>query len=73
MIKIYKKIIFLTFLLIPFSSNSHVQHYENLNRIAFEIYRNDKLIGSHIFSFKKIEEQLEVKSERTKLFLSQIL
>ena len=63
MIKIYKQIFFLILLVIPFSSSAHLQHYENVNRIAFEIYRNDKLIGNHIFSFKKIDNQLEVESE----------
>ena len=43
--------------------NAHVEHYENLNRIEFDIYRNNKNIGKHIFSFKKFEDRLEVESE----------
>tara|TARA_Y100000590_G_scaffold448598_1_gene585526 strand:- start:133 stop:816 length:684 start_codon:yes stop_codon:yes gene_type:complete len=46
-----------------FHVNAHVEHYENLNRIEFDIYRNNKNIGKHIFSFKKFEDRLEVESE----------
>jgi len=63
MTKIYRVIIFLVLINLPFSTNAHVQHYENLNRIEFDIYRNNKHIGKHIFSFKKSDEQLAVKSE----------
>ena len=58
-----KVIIFFIFLTTAFSVNSHVQHYENLNRIEFDIYRNNKHIGQHIFSFKKTNDQIEVDSE----------
>ena len=63
MIRVYKISIFLIFLLFPFISNAHVQHYDNLKRIEFDIYRNNKNIGKHIFSFKKQNNQLEVESE----------
>jgi len=63
MTKIYKYIIFLLFLIIPFVSSAHVKHYENLNRIEFDILRNNKFIGKHIFSFKRTENQLKVESE----------
>ena len=63
MTKIYRIIIFLTLINLPFSTYAHVQHYEDLNRIEFDIYRNNKLIGTHIFSFKKLDGQLAVKSE----------
>ena len=63
MIRIYKISIFLIFLLFPFISNAHVQHYDNLKRIEFDIYRNNKNIGKHIFSFKKQNNQLEIESE----------
>jgi len=59
----YKIIIFFLFLSYPFFVNSHVQHYENLNRIEFDIYRNNKHIGKHIFSFKKTNSEIEVESE----------
>ena len=63
MIKIYKIIILLIFLSFPLSTNAHVQHYENLNRIEFDIYRNNTHIGKHIFSFKKSDEEIAVESE----------
>ena len=63
MFKICKIIILLIFLSSPLSVNAHVQHYEDLNRIEFDIYRNNKHIGTHIFSFKKLEGQLAVESE----------
>ena len=47
----------------PSSSNAHVQHYENLKRIEFDIYRNNNHIGKHIFSFNKKNEQIEVESQ----------
>ena len=63
MFKIYKIIIFLIFTILPFSTNAHVQHYEDLKRIEFDIYRNNQNIGKHIFSFKKSNGHLEVESE----------
>ena len=63
MSQIYKILIFLSLLFLPFFANAHVQHYENLNRIEFDIYRNSKHIGKHIFVFKKSNDQLAVESE----------
>ena len=63
MFKIYKIIIFLILISLPFSTNAHVQHYDDLKRIEFDIYRNNKNIGKHIFSFKKSNGQLEVESK----------
>ena len=62
MYKIYRIIIFMIMFL-PFSANAHVQHYQDLNRIEFDIYRNNDHIGKHIFSFRKAEGQLFVESE----------
>ena len=61
--KIYKILILIILISFPLFANAHVQHYENLNRIEFDIYRNNKHIGKHIFSFTKQEDQLIVKSE----------
>ena len=61
--KIYKAIILLFAIIFSIPANAHVQHYENLNRIEFNIYRNNDHIGTHIFAFKKIGELLEVESE----------
>ena len=63
MLKIYKIIISFILISLPFSTNAHVQHYEDLKRIEFDIYRNNKNIGKHIFSFKKLNGQLQVESE----------
>ena len=63
MIKIYRIII--TWALIIFSSfcYAHVQHYNDLNRIEFDIYRNNDHIGKHIFSFSRSNDELKVDSE----------
>ena len=53
-------LIFVTF---SFSTKAHVQHYDNLKRIEFDIYRNNQNIGKHIFSFNKSNGQLAVESE----------
>lgn len=63
MFKIYKILILLFFIIFPLSLSAHVQHYDNLNRIAFDIYRNNKHIGKHVFTFTKSNDQLSVKSE----------
>ena len=63
MYKIYKILIYLILITLPFSTNAHVQHYENLKRIEFDIYRNNQSIGKHIFSFKKSEGKPIVESE----------
>jgi len=63
MIKIYKIFLFLIIITFPILANAHVQHYENLNRIEFDIYRNNKHIGKHIFSFENFEDEIKVISE----------
>ena len=63
MFKIYKIILFIIIISIPTLLNAHVQHYDDLKRIEFDIYRNNKHIGKHIFSFSRTDEQLAVESE----------
>ena len=63
MYKTYKIIVLLILISFPFFSKAHVQHYEDLNRIEFDIYRNQYHIGKHVFSFKKLNEELAVESE----------
>jgi hypothetical protein len=61
--KIYQ-ITLIFFLLFHTSSiNAHVKHYEKLKSIEFDIYRNNKNIGKHIFSFEKEGDQLIVTSK----------
>ena len=61
--KIVKILVFLFIIFFPLSATSHVEHYENLNNLEFDIYRNNKHIGTHVFSFKKSGENLIVESE----------
>ena len=63
MYKIYKNFIFLILFFFSTNSNAHVQHYENLNLIEFDIFRNNKHIGKHVFTFKKLDGQIAVESE----------
>ena len=63
MYKTYKIIALLILISFPFSIKAHVQHYEDLNRIEFDIYRNQTHIGKHVFSFKKLNGELAVESE----------
>ena len=63
MYKTYRIIIFLILIIFPFPTDAHVLHYDDLNRIEFDIYRNNIHIGKHVFSFKKSGEELAVESE----------
>ena len=59
-----KKFFFILFFsLISFSSFSHLEHYKNLKKFEFNLYRNDNLIGQHIYFFEKDGNKLIVKSE----------
>jgi len=61
--KIYKLLILLFFLIISYPLSAHIEHYKDLNRIEFDIYRNNKNIGKHTFEFIKSTEDLSVVSE----------
>ena len=63
MLKIYNLIGLFFLIIFTTTANSHVDHYKDLNRIEFDIFRNNKHIGKHIFSFKNVNDQLEVDSE----------
>ena len=63
MFRIYKNIILLLLLILPVAGNAHVEHYDKLNSIEFDIYRNNKHIGKHIFTFKKLKNEIIVESE----------
>ena len=61
-----KKIIitfFLIFIIYPFFSYSHVNHYEKLKLIEMDILRNGKKIGYNKYSFKNQNNFLEVRNE----------
>ena len=48
---------YLFFFLIITNSQAHVQHYKNLQRIEFDIYRNNDLVGYHKVNVKKKRRQ----------------
>ena len=61
-----KKIIiafFLIFIIYPFFSYSHVNHYAKLRLIEMDILRNGKKIGYNRYSFKNQNNLLVVKNE----------
>ena len=61
--KIYRILLLFFIITLPISTQAHVTHYSNLNNIEFDIYRNNKNIGKHIFTFKKVGKQIHVESE----------
>ena len=63
MLKTYKITIIFFLIILPVSTNAHVQHYDKLNRIEFDIYRNKTHIGKHIFSFRRFDRKMYVDSE----------
>jgi len=63
MLKSLKILSFLLIIILPTSVNSHVNHYKDLNSIEFDIYRNSKKIGKHIFSFERNSDELSISSE----------
>ena len=59
-------IFFVSYILLTTAANSHVQHYKNLQRIEFDIYRNNDLVGFHKVNVKK-------KGDNTKEVTTDIL
>ena len=58
--KITLSIIF--YFLFPVSSFGHLQHYDKINYLEYDLFRNDNLIGSHKYDFIRNGENLMVKS-----------
>ncbi len=58
--KITLSIIF--YFLLPVSSFGHLQHYDKINYLEYDLFRNDNLIGSHKYDFIRNGENLIVKS-----------
>ena len=58
--KIILSIIF--YFLFPVSSFSHLQHYDKINYLEYDLFRNNSLIGSHKYDFLRNGENLVVKS-----------
>ena len=42
---------------------AHVLHYQNLNRLEFDLYRNNELIGQHIYLFDRNGQNLTVHNK----------
>ena len=38
-------------------------HYQNLNKLEFDLFRNDQLIGQHIYLFDRKGQNLTVHSK----------
>ena len=49
-------------LLFTTNSLSHLKHYQDINYLEYELYRNNNLIGSHKYNFVKNGDNLTVKS-----------
>ena len=58
-----KIIIFLIFLIHPFFSYSHINHYDKLKIIEMDVLRNGKKIGYNKYTFKSQNNLLVVKNE----------
>jgi hypothetical protein len=59
-------IFFTNFIFLPTFADSHVQHYKNLQRVEFDIYRNNELVGYHKLNIEK-------KGYNTKEIITDIL
>ena len=42
---------------------AHVLHYQNLNKLEFGLYRNNQLVGQHIYLFNRNGQSLTVKNK----------
>ena len=62
---LFKSFIFSLIIFFSNPVNAHVKHYEKLNSIHFDIYRNNDRIGQHVFTFEKKDDLLFVNSEIT--------
>ena len=63
----FKKVCFFTvFFFIILPSHSHVDHYKNLKKLEFDLFRNNKQIGTHVYVFNNDGKKLTVKSDEIK-------
>ena len=61
-----KLILLLAFFFIQLHFNpvfAHVLHYQKLNKLEFELFRNNQLIGQHIYLFNRNGQNLTVHSK----------
>jgi len=62
MSKIIKIILSTIVFFTSISSKAHIQHYDNLKVLKYDLYRNNKNIGTHEFTFTNIENGTRVDS-----------
>ena len=48
---------------LPIEINAHVDHYSKYNYLEYELFRNNKLIGYHIYKFKREKNNLIIDNE----------
>ena len=61
--KLFSLSLFFIILLYFNPTLAHVLHYQNLNRLDFDLYRNNKLIGQHIYLFDRNGQNLTVHNK----------
>ena len=49
-------------LLIISENQAHVEHYSKYNYLEYELFRNNKLIGYHIYKFKRDGNNLAIEN-----------
>ena len=54
--------IIILFFLSTVNISTHVEHYNNLKLLKYDLFRNGKLIGYHNYNFEREKEFLNVKS-----------
>ena len=53
------------FIQLPFGlTYAHVLHYQKLNKLEFNLYRNNILIGQHIYLFTRNAQTLVVYNKK---------
>ena len=45
--------------------SAHVDHYSKYNYLEYELFRNNKLIGYHKYTFERKDENLSIYNEVT--------
>ena len=67
-----KIILFLIFMIYPFFSYSHVNHYDKLKMIEMDVLRNGKKIGYNNYTFENRDNLFIVKNETKFIYILNI-
>jgi len=61
----FKKLLLLSIIIQLYfnSAFAHALHYQKLNKLEFDIYRNNKLVGHHIYLFNKKNQYFTVENK----------